>query len=62
MAPISRPKEETLAVRREKIGRNLSIGHKNHFKIMRSWKQYLSGDRAQMGKHRSKKSSRRDSA
>ncbi|MEM8861322.1 MAG: peptidoglycan DD-metalloendopeptidase family protein, partial [Chloroflexota bacterium] len=47
VAPISRPKEETLTVRREKIGRNLSIGYKNHLKIVRGWKQYLWDDRAQ---------------
>ncbi|MEM9777092.1 MAG: aminotransferase class III-fold pyridoxal phosphate-dependent enzyme, partial [Chloroflexota bacterium] len=47
VAPISRPKEATLAVRKEKIGRNLSIGYKNHLKIVRGWKQYLWDDRAQ---------------
>ena len=32
---------ETLRVRREKIGRNLSLGYRNHLKIVRGWQQYL---------------------
>lgn len=32
---------ETLRVRREKIGRNLSLGYRNHLKIVRGWRQYL---------------------
>ena len=30
--------QETLRVRREKIGRNLSLGYRNHLKIVRGWK------------------------
>ncbi|MGB1250015.1 MAG: aminotransferase class III-fold pyridoxal phosphate-dependent enzyme [Candidatus Promineifilaceae bacterium] len=32
---------DTLRVRREKIGRNLSLGYRNHLKIVRGWQQYL---------------------
>lgn len=32
---------ETLRMRREKIGRNLSLGYRNHLKIVRGWQQYL---------------------
>ncbi|GAB4505698.1 MAG: aminotransferase class III-fold pyridoxal phosphate-dependent enzyme [Anaerolineales bacterium] len=37
-------KEETLAVRRKKLGRNLSISYRRPLKIVRGWKQYLFDD------------------
>ena len=40
--PIPEPdKAETLAVRRQRFGRNLSIGYRNPVKIVRGWRQYL---------------------
>ena len=40
--PASEPsKEETLRVRKQKIGRNLSLGYRKHLKIVRGWQQYL---------------------
>lgn len=40
--PTPEPKpEETLRVRRDKIGRNLSLGYRNPLKIVRGWQQYL---------------------
>ncbi|MEM7126224.1 MAG: aminotransferase class III-fold pyridoxal phosphate-dependent enzyme [Chloroflexota bacterium] len=32
---------QTLTLRQEKVGRNLSIGYRNHLKIVRGWRQYL---------------------
>jgi 4-aminobutyrate aminotransferase-like enzyme/Ser/Thr protein kinase RdoA (MazF antagonist) len=37
-APV---KAETLAVRRRRIGRNLSIGYRDPVKVVRGWRQYL---------------------
>jgi 4-aminobutyrate aminotransferase-like enzyme/Ser/Thr protein kinase RdoA (MazF antagonist) len=34
-------KADTLAARQQRIGRNLSIGYRNHCKIERGWMQYL---------------------
>lgn len=40
--PLPEPgKAETLAVRRKRIGRNLSIGYRNPVKIVRGWRQFL---------------------
>lgn len=40
--PPSEPtKAETLATRRQRIGRNLSIGYRDPVKIVRGWRQYL---------------------
>ena len=40
--PAAEPsKAETLAIRRQRIGRNLSIGYRNPVKIVRGWRQYL---------------------
>ncbi len=38
------PKSETLAARRELIGRNLSIAYRDPVKIVRGWRQYLFDD------------------
>lgn len=35
---------ETLAARRERVGRNLSLGYQKHLKIERGWRQYLYDD------------------
>jgi 4-aminobutyrate aminotransferase-like enzyme/Ser/Thr protein kinase RdoA (MazF antagonist) len=34
-------KAETLAMRKQRIGRNLSIGYRDYVKVMRGWMQYL---------------------
>ncbi len=39
--PEEPAKPETLAVRRQRIGRNLSIGYRDPVKVVRGWKQYL---------------------
>jgi 4-aminobutyrate aminotransferase-like enzyme/Ser/Thr protein kinase RdoA (MazF antagonist) len=40
--PLREPvKSETLATRRQKLGRNLSISYRKPLKIVRGWKQYL---------------------
>ena len=40
--PLPEPdKDTTLATRRERIGRNLSISYREPVKVMRGWKQYL---------------------
>ena len=39
--PLEPSKAETLAIRRQRIGRNLSIGYRNPVKIVRGWRQYL---------------------
>lgn len=39
--PEAPSKAETLAVRRERIGRNLSIGYREPVKVVRGWRQYL---------------------
>ncbi len=39
--PEAPTKAETLAVRRERIGRNLSIGYREPVKVVRGWRQYL---------------------
>ena len=39
-APEPSP-QETLRVRKQKLGRNLSIGYRQHLKIVRGWQQYL---------------------
>lgn len=39
--PLPPLKTETLTVRRQKIGRNLSIGYREPVKVLRGWKQYL---------------------
>lgn len=40
--PLSEPPlTETLATRRERLGRNLSIAYRRPLKIVRGWKQYL---------------------
>jgi 4-aminobutyrate aminotransferase-like enzyme len=44
VAPLAPEKADTLKVRKEKIGRNLSIGYQDHVKIVRGWKQYLWDD------------------
>jgi 4-aminobutyrate aminotransferase-like enzyme/Ser/Thr protein kinase RdoA (MazF antagonist) len=43
--PAARPtKQETLALRRATIGKNLSIAYRDPVKIVRGWKQYLYDD------------------
>ncbi len=43
--PPSEPsRTETLAVRRQRIGRNLSIGYRDPVKVVRGWMQYLYDD------------------
>lgn len=42
--PPAPEKAETLAVRRRRLGRNLSISYRNPLKIVRGWKQYLFDD------------------
>ena len=42
--PREPDKAETLAKRRQRLGRNLSISYKNPLKIVRGWKQYLFDD------------------
>ena len=37
---------DTLATRRSRLGRNLSIGYRNPIKMLRGWKQYLFDDTA----------------
>jgi 4-aminobutyrate aminotransferase-like enzyme len=39
--PEEPSKAETLAIRRQRIGRNLSIGYRNPVKAVRGWRQYL---------------------
>lgn len=39
--PEEPAKTETLAVRRQRIGRNLSIGYRDPVKVVRGWRQYL---------------------
>lgn len=39
--PAEPTKAETLATRRQRIGRNLSIGYRNPVKVVRGWRQYL---------------------
>ena len=39
--PEEPTKTETLATRRQRIGRNLSIGYRNPVKVVRGWRQYL---------------------
>jgi 4-aminobutyrate aminotransferase-like enzyme/Ser/Thr protein kinase RdoA (MazF antagonist) len=42
--PIPPSQEETLAVRRQQIGRNLSISYRKPLKIVRGWRQFLYDD------------------
>ena len=42
----SRPKTDTLAIRRARIGGNLSVAYRDPVKIVRGWKQYLYDDTA----------------
>lgn len=42
--PRTPRKEETLAVRKKRIGRNLSIGYRDPVKVERGWMQYLYDD------------------
>lgn len=44
--PREPDKSETLATRRQRLGRNLSISYRSPLKIMRGWKQYLFDDEA----------------
>ncbi|MFK7800181.1 MAG: aminotransferase class III-fold pyridoxal phosphate-dependent enzyme, partial [Anaerolineae bacterium] len=44
VAPLPPAKDDTLKVRKARIGRNLSIGYQDHLKIVRGWKQYLWDD------------------
>lgn len=39
--PEEPSKAETLATRRQRIGRNLSIGYRDPVKVVRGWRQYL---------------------
>lgn len=39
--PEEPSKSQTLEVRRQRIGRNLSIGYRNPVKVVRGWRQYL---------------------
>lgn len=39
--PEEPTKAETLATRRQRIGRNLSIGYRDPVKVVRGWRQYL---------------------